>query len=217
MRECAWGYTLPRPRNLELFIPVPFRASHPELPRSVLVCKAGSVPIVSKFGKRRQHGVRFCRRILVIECQHQIPPDFIIKRSTSHPAMSVKLPETNELAPRVAATDAERPIPRDSISCLQNSSGRLAGNSRRNVRRQRRRHSQRLIGLRDNRPVPGREIRKTATKNGAVGIGGDAETEHIVLLLILSPISAVHFAAEQTLWVIRSHTPNHSVSVRVEQ
>src|SRR5262249_32235659 len=129
MRECACGYTLARPRNLKLFIPVPFRASHLELPRSVLVGKAGSVSIVSKFGKRRQHGVRLCRRILVIERQHQIPPDFIIKRSTGHPAMSVKRPETNELAPRVAAADAERPIPRDPVSGLQDSSGRLGGYS----------------------------------------------------------------------------------------
>src|SRR5262249_2537230 len=116
--------------------------------------------------------------------------------------MSVKLPETNELAPRVAAAGADRPIPRDPISCLQNSSGRLAGNSRRNVGRQRRSHSQRLVDVRDTRPVSGGEIRKAATKNGAVGIGGDTETEHIVLILILRPISAINFAAEQTLWVI---------------
>src|SRR5262245_35226508 len=135
MRECACGYTLARPRNLKLFIPDPFRAAI-KTASLVLVGKAGSVPIVSKFGKRRQHGVRLCLPILVIACYHQIPPDFLIKRGTGHPAMSVKRPETNELAPRVAAAGADRPIPRDPISCLHNSSGRLAGNSRRNVGRQ---------------------------------------------------------------------------------
>src|SRR5262249_27901351 len=50
------------------------QASRP--PRSVLVRNAASEPIVRKFG---EHRIRLHCRILVIERQHQIPPDFIIE------------------------------------------------------------------------------------------------------------------------------------------
>ena len=50
-----------------------------EITRSVLVREAGTVAIVREFSKRLKQRVRLSPRILIVERQEQISPDFIIE------------------------------------------------------------------------------------------------------------------------------------------
>src|SRR5262249_46050330 len=73
---------------------------------SVFVCQTSTDHIAAKLVERR---IRIQGRVLIIECQQQISPNFIIERGARHPT-SIGPADVEIIGPCEADTGAERPL-----------------------------------------------------------------------------------------------------------
>ena len=163
--------------------------------------------------------------VLVVERQQQIAPDRIVERGAGEPALILRR-EAEEPTLRIAHPGTEPPIPRDRIIRLQNSRGHLGRRPLRHAGRQRRRHPQGLINLQNPSRVLGRVVIHARTEYAAADVGVDAvgryqryarRAENVVVgRLMLRLISAIDFAADQTLGIVHSQAATDPVAVGIE-